>query len=268
MTQPAPETKSPETKSPERQAADLAKVKADTDKIAAETAIARQQLDLDARKAKAELDKLEADTRESLAKASYSELLLGREQRKEADELAKDAHHHRYLFNTAVTEASVNACIASLTAWSRQDPNCAVEIVFNSPGGSVVDGMALFDYIQMLRNSGHKVTTVALGMAASMAGILLQAGDVRAIGAQSWLMIHEASFGASGKTGEVEDRVEWVKRVQDRILTIFADRCASADSTTATKRLSRKAIKNRWHRKDFWVSADEALAFGLVDEIR
>ena len=249
--------------SPERAAADLAKVQADTAAVQVGIEKARAEIS----KVADEQAKLAAETREALAKAAYSELLLAREQRKEADELAKDAHHHRYVFNSAVSEASVNACIVALTAWSRQDPECDIEIVFNSPGGSVVDGMALFDFIQLLRRSGHKVTTVALGMAASMAGILLQAGDVRAIGAQSWLMIHEASFGASGKTGEVEDRVEWVKRVQERILDIFADRCKGAGAT-ATKRLSRTQIKNRWHRKDFWVSSDEALAFGLVDEIR
>ena len=250
--------------SPERAAADLAKVQADTEAVRVGIEKSRAEL----AKTAVEQEKLQAEVREALAKAHRAEIDLAREQRKEADELAKDSHHHRYVFATAVTEASVAGCITALTAWSRQDPQCDIEIVFNSPGGSVVDGMALFDFIQLLRGSGHKVTTVALGMAASMAGILLQAGDVRAIGAQSWLMIHEASFGASGKTGEVEDRVEWVKRVQERILDIFADRCKTASEATATKRLSRTQIKNRWHRKDFWVSSDEALAFGLVDEIR
>ena len=55
-----------------------------------------------------------------------------------------------------------------------------------------------------------------------MAGILLQAGDIRIMGAESWLMIHEISFGASGKIGEIEDTVEWVKKIQERVVKIFA----------------------------------------------
>ena len=77
-----------------------------------------------------------------------------------------------------------------------------------------------FDFIQELRAKGHKITTGSLGMAASMAGILLQAGDVRWIGHQSWVMIHRAAFGAIGKTYEVEDEVKLVKRIEERILNI------------------------------------------------
>ena len=71
-------------------------------------------------------------------------------------------------------------------------------------------------------------------------------------------MIHEASFGSSGKTSEVEDRVEWVKRVQERILDIFA----------ARSHMTKRAIKTKWARKDWWLSSDEALKAGFVDAIR
>jgi ATP-dependent protease ClpP protease subunit len=80
-------------------------------------------------------------------------------------------------------------------------------------------------------------------------------------------MIHEASFGASGKTGEIEDRVDWIKRVQDQFLSIFAERCAEADPATATKKLSKRQIKDKWSRTDWWINAEEALEYGLVDEI-
>ena len=145
-----------------------------------------------------------------------------------------------------------------LTEWSRVDPKCSIEIVFSSPGGSIIDGFELFDFIQELRAKGHKITTGSLGMAASMAGILLQAGDVRWIGHQSWVMIHRAAFGAIGKTYEVEDEVKLVKRIEERILNIF----------TSRSKLTKQKLKKNWDRKDWWIDADECVELGLVDEIR
>ncbi len=207
----------------------------------------------------------EAEITERLAKANFAEseaavgkIQLAREVRKDQAELALDFYHKVYNFGTAVTESSTKACMNQLTQWMRNDPACEIEIVFNSPGGSIVDGMALWDFIQMVRAKGHKVTTSTIGMAASMAGILLQAGDVRIMGRQSWLMIHEASFGAMGKIGEVEDTVEWVKRMQDRILDIFSERST----------LTKKQLATRWKRTNWWISSDEALELGLVDEVR
>ena len=76
--------------------------------------------------------------------------------------------------------------------------------------------------IKAHRNKGHKITTGSLGYAASMAGILLQAGDVRWIGHQSWMMIHRAAFGAYGKTFEIEDEVRFVRRIEERIFNIIS----------------------------------------------
>ena len=95
-------------------------------------------------------------------------------------------------------------------------------------------------------------------MAASMAGILLQAGDTRWIGQQAWLMIHRAAFGAYGKTFEIEDEVKFVKRIEERILDIF----------TSRSKLTRNRIKRNWERKDWWISAEEALELGLIDDVR
>lgn len=95
-------------------------------------------------------------------------------------------------------------------------------------------------------------------MAASMAGILLMAGDKRWIGHQCWMMIHRAAFGAIGKTYEVEDEVKLVKRIEERCLDIFVSR----------SKLSKLKIKRNWDRKDWWIDADECLELGLVDEIR
>jgi ATP-dependent Clp endopeptidase proteolytic subunit ClpP len=171
---------------------------------------------------------------------------------------ATDEYHYRYAFVEAVNTASSLKCQTRLSQWHRLDPTCTMEIVFTSPGGSVVDGMALFDYIKEMQRAGHKVNTHVLGMAASMAGILLQAGDTRSMAVESWLLIHEASFSSSGKVGDVEDTTEWVKKVCERILNIF----------TARSTCSKAFIKKNWERRDWWVSSEDALKWGFIDEIR
>lgn len=209
-------------------------------------------------KALAEAEAAKATARKTIADAEYAELTLERERRKEKSELAKDQHHHVYLFDESVGAASVKKCITTLSEWDRLDPHCDIEIVFDSPGGSVIDGMHLWDFLSMIKSRGHKLTTVALGMAASMAGILLQAGDVRVLGKESYLLIHEVSFGAGGKIGEVEDEVAFVKKIQGRVLDIFA----------ARSKMSRSAIASKWRRRDWWLDSSEALKHGFVDELR
>jgi ATP-dependent Clp endopeptidase proteolytic subunit ClpP len=216
------------------------------------------QVSAKAQIAAAQIAKFEAETRKLDVEAAAADLELQKALRAENAQLATEHQFRVYHFNGSVGEASVIKCIDTLASWSRQDPGCAIEIIFDSPGGSVIDGLALFDYIRLIRSRGHHVTTGAIGYAASMAGILLQAGDTRWIGQESWLMIHEASFGASGKTGDVADRVEWIKRVQQRFLKIFADR----------SKMTIKQIDAKWARQDWWLDSGEALKLGFVDEVR
>lgn len=213
----------------------------------------------------AEIAKTEAETRKLLAEATKAEAEAEKAQmetetarRSKARDEATDERNYLYRFSGSVSSSTVSGCMKKLTQWSRQNPGCDIEIVFSSPGGSIIDGFELFDFIQELRNKGHHVTTGTLGMAASMAGILLQAGDTRWVGHQAWVMIHRAAFGAAGKTFEIEDEVEFVKRIEERILDIF----------TTRSKLTKQKIKRNWDRKDWWISADEALNLHLVDEIR
>lgn len=218
------------------------------------------------------LDKIHADTQASLAdarktlaeaeeaeiKVQEARLRLERAEREHKIKLAEDQENHVYRFCSKVDDESVHDCMKKLTHWSRLDPGCDMDIVFSSGGGSIIAGFELFDFMQSLRESGHRVTTGSLGYAASMAGVLLQAGETRWIGHQSWMMIHRAAFGAFGKTFEVEDEVKFVKRIEERIINIFTTR----SSLTSAK------IKRNWDRKDWWLSADECLELGLVDEVR
>tara|TARA_B100000287_G_scaffold432044_1_gene490518 strand:+ start:5037 stop:5768 length:732 start_codon:yes stop_codon:yes gene_type:complete len=210
------------------------------------------------RKTDAEARKTEAEAIKAELEAHLAQMEIERAKRVYDRERSVDEENHLYRFNGSVNDSSVRKCMVKLTEWSRLDPKCSIEIVFSSPGGSIIDGFELFDFIQELRTKGHKITTGSLGMAASMAGILLQAGDVRWIGHQSWMMIHRAAFGAIGKTYEVEDEVKLVKRIEDRILDIF----------TSRSKLTRQKLKRNWDRKDWWIDADECVKVGLVDEIR
>lgn len=215
--------------------------------------------------AAAEASKYEAEARHFNAladketfHAKVGEIAHDREAEKRNRELVSDTHYLFYAFNGAVDSASVGKCIDQLSFWMRTKPNKPIEIQFNSPGGSIIDGLALWDFLTKVKSAGHHLTTSAIGYAASMAGILLQAGDTRVIGAESWLMIHEASFSMGGKTGEVEDRVDWIKAIQKRFLHIFADR----------SHMTVRQLDSKWKRKDWWVDSTEALKLGLVDEVR
>ena len=245
---------------------ETAKFRAETEDIVDQIARARQETEVILRKADLEYRILEADAKESENRLAVSAIDLAGKQRIEDEELARNKHNFIYYFTGSVNESSVYNCTNELTRWSRIAPGHSIEIMFSSPGGSVVDGMVLFDVIQDLRRKGHRVTTSTLGMAASMAGILLQAGDVRVMHREAWVLIHEISFGASGKVGEIEDTVAWVKRIQERVLDIFAERCKKAgENGTAKKPLTKSQIKTHWTRQDWWLSSDDCLMYGLVD---
>lgn len=198
----------------------------------------------------AEVRKLQLETERSV-------LELAAARRRDRDVRADAAEAHVYTFYAPVEADSVQACLAELGQWSRREPGSPITIVFNSPGGAVLDGLALFDYIRRLRATGHHVTTMALGRAASMGAVLLQAGDRRVIGENAFLLIHEVSHANAGKVSELEDTVEFTRRLQKRLLAILSDR-----STLTPAQISR-----RWSRKEWWLDAAEAVELGLADEV-
>lgn len=200
----------------------------------------------------AEVRKFEAEARLHTVEAESLEMDV-------AEYRAEAQRHGVYHFVGPVAESSVKSCIEDLDKWSRRDPGCDFTLILNTPGGDVIDGLALYDFItQDLReNRGHKVTTVARGYAASMGGILLQAGDERLIGKNAYVLIHEVSSGAIGKVSELEDEFKFTKRLQERLVCILAERST----------LNESEIKKRWRRKDWWISSDEATELGFADRI-
>lgn len=204
--------------------------------------------------------KARAETRLQNAMAEVAEIEVRRQTFSESVERAQDFHFHVFIYDKEVTDASVKACMQQLTTWSRLDPQCDMEIVFNSPGGSIVSGMHLFDHICALRRAGHKVTTVAYGWAASMAGILLQSGDQREIGAESYLMIHEAKSWNIGSVSQQKDHLDFLDKATSRVVKIFASR--------SNGKTSEAKVRALMTRKDSYLTSEECLKYGFVDAVR
>jgi hypothetical protein len=99
----------------------------------------------------AEIRKLQLETERTV-------LELAALRRRERDLVAEPSEARVYTFYSAVEAESVQQCMAELGQWSRRDPGAPITVIFNSPGGSVLDGLALFDYLRRLRAAGHEVT--------------------------------------------------------------------------------------------------------------
>lgn len=227
-------------------------------------------------KHKAEASKFDAEAQKARTEAAQAQLALDdglidlrQKQRIETELLALDTYNYTYRFGGEISDSSVKTCIDKLTFWHRTAPAIPIEIVFNSPGGSVFPGMDLFDYLCDLRRDGHHVTTVARGYAASMGGILLQAGSVREMGSEAYILIHEVSTWAAGKVGEIEDEYLFLKKISDRVVNIFAERARLAgEAGTASHPISATQVRKNWNRTDWWLDSKEALKLGIVDKLR
>lgn len=209
-----------------------------------------------------ELDALEAKLLEQKirferAKADITEIELAERVDQERDRKAKGGYNRRLSITGVIDNRDVDVWIGALEHWASRDPGEPIEIVIDSPGGDVLAGLALFDQILRLRRQGHHITTRGRGMIASMATIIMQAGDERVLDANAQFMIHEISYGARGKSSEIADMVAFGKKLEDRLLGILAER------STMTK----QAIARKWKKTDWWLSADEAAKLGFVDRV-
>ena len=259
---------------PEKEAAEI-------EKLRAEAAFSRAQTE----KELALAESARMDTERNNIAMEFDRLRV-EELRTEHDrKYASDHYHHTYRFNGSVDSRSVDTVIKELTVWDRTTPGCDIEIVFNSPGGSVIDGFDLYDFLQELKRKGHNLTIATRGMAASMGGILLQAGlptpeapkSRRVMGEESVVLIHEVSSMAMGKIGEIEDEVDLIHKLQGRALLIFANGSLHAfERHTSEIALTVDQFEHGdralgvpgWNRKDWWLTSDECLKFGIVDEVR
>lgn len=198
-----------------------------------------------------------AETKEAGHKARREEIHLVRQEMNLAYEMAADENNQTYHFDRPVTEKTVRNCLRSLSTWHRLLPDCDIELIISSPGGYVIPGFALFDYLNLLSTSGHAITTTVLGQALSMAAVLTQAGTTRSMGRGAWMLIHEMKNGTWGTYGQLVDELDWMRRSQDRIVSIFDN----------ASNLTSDEIREKWDRRDWYIDAEQALAYGLVDSL-
>jgi ATP-dependent protease ClpP protease subunit len=190
--------------------------------------------------------------------AEMRKIDLAHKQR--VEEIAVNAQERggRFDFVGIVMEGGVHDFIVRLSNWSKRNPEGDIEILMNSPGGSVLDGLALVDFLQILQNRGHKITIIGTGMVASMAGVLLQVADERVLTKHAYFGMHEvSSYVGSGTTSQTEDALKFTKELQGRLVELLC-----AKSTLTKAKLTRI-----WKRKDIWANAEEALKLGLIDRI-
>ncbi len=154
-----------------------------------------------------------------------------------------------------VNEAISNSIVAQLLFLEMEDPEADISMYINSPGGSVTDGMAIFDTMRYIK---PKIRTVCLGMAASMGAFLLMAGEpgMRYALPNSEVMIHQPSGGASGQATDVQLHAEWLIRTKKKM-----NRLMSEMTSQPIERIERDV------ERDYFMTAEEALRYGIIDRI-
>ena len=154
-----------------------------------------------------------------------------------------------------VTDASASVIIAQLLFLEGEDPEKDIHLYINSPGGSVSAGLAIYDTMQYIKCD---VSTICIGMAASMGSFLLSGGakGKRYALPNSEIMIHQPLGGAKGQATEIKIAAEHILKTRHRLNTILAQNTGQ----------SLERIENDTERDNF-MSAQEAKEYGLVDEV-
>lgn len=154
-----------------------------------------------------------------------------------------------------VHDDMANTIVAQLLFLEMENPDADISLYINSPGGSVTAGMAIFDTMRYIK---PQVRTVCIGMAASMGAFLLMAGEKgkRLALPNSEVMIHQPSGGARGQATDIQIHAEWIIRSKKRMNQLMSEMTGQP--------LSR--VEQDVER-DHFMSADEALSYGIIDEI-
>ena len=148
-----------------------------------------------------------------------------------------------------------NTVVAQLLFLEMEDPDADICLYINSPGGSVTAGMAIYDTMQYIK---PQVRTVCVGMAASMGAFLLMAGEKgkRCALPNSEVMIHQPLGGAQGQATDVQIRAEWLLKTKEKMIRM------KAEKTGQPEEVIRRDVE-----RDHFMSAKEALEYGIIDEI-
>jgi ATP-dependent Clp protease, protease subunit len=156
---------------------------------------------------------------------------------------------------TGIDDAVANTVIAQMLFLENQDPDKDIKLYINSPGGSVTAGMAIYDTMQYIKPD---VSTICIGMAASMGAVLLTAGadGKRFCLPNSEVMIHQVMGGAQGQASDIQIHAERIVKMKEKLNTII-----SKHSGKPVKTVEKDADR------DYFMSAQEAVDYGLVDKV-
>jgi len=154
-----------------------------------------------------------------------------------------------------VNDASAAVIVAQLLYLEAQDPDKDIQFYINSPGGSVTAGMAIYDTMQYIKCD---VSTVCIGLAASMGAFLLSSGTKgkRIALPNAEIMIHQPSGGAKGQASDIKIQAEWMLKTREKLNKILAENTG--------KPIEQIAVDTE---RDNFMSAEEAVAYGLVDKV-
>ncbi len=154
-----------------------------------------------------------------------------------------------------VNDATASLVVAQMLYLEAQDPDKDIQFYINSPGGSVASGFAIYDTMQYVKCD---VSTICMGMAASMGAFLLAAGEKgkRFALPNSEIMIHQPLGGAKGQATDIKIHAENILRTRDKLNKILSERTGQP-----LDKIERDT------ERDFFMSADEAKDYGIIDDI-
>ena len=154
-----------------------------------------------------------------------------------------------------IDDGVANTVIAQMLFLENQDPEKEIKLYINSPGGSVTAGLAIYDTMQYIK---PEVSTICIGIAASMASVLLSAGTKgkRFCLPNSEVMIHQVMGGTQGQATDIKIHAEHILKIKDRLNHLLSKH-TSKDLATVEKDSDR----------DYFMSAEEAVKYGIVDKV-
>ena len=154
-----------------------------------------------------------------------------------------------------VNDTTASLVVAQLLFLEAEDPDKDIHLYINSPGGSVTAGMAIYDTMQYIKPD---VSTICIGLAASMGAFLLNAGakGKRFALPNSEIMIHQPVGGAKGQATDIEIHAKWILKIRERLNQILSERTGQPI----------EKIQEDTERDNF-MSAQEAKEYGLIDEV-
>jgi ATP-dependent Clp protease, protease subunit len=154
-----------------------------------------------------------------------------------------------------VNDGTANLVVAQMLFLESENPDKDIFLYINSPGGSVSAGLSIYDTMQFIKPD---VSTLCMGMAASMGSFLLMAGakGKRAALPNSRVMIHQPSGGAQGQASDIEIQAREIIKTREQLNRIYADRTGQSVERIATDM-----------ERDLWMSPTEAKDYGLIDAV-